>query len=824
MSAKWFQGEGPNMTRRSIIGTPLIGTLCLLGGASAATAAGTGSGAAEEAAESRLKLAQTYLSANIAAKVKNRTFSANWLHDSERFWYARETESGHEFLLVDATTGEQRPAFDHAALANVLGKQVGADLSPNNLPITSLELSGELPEATITVKGGKVFNCNIVTGECHAGKSTSVAADVVPAPDGESVVFRRDHNLWLRAKRTGEEKQLTHDGVLYFAYGDVDGYVDSHRVERRRLGLPAPLFGVVWSPSGRYVLALRQDLRRVPDRLMVTEYLPPDRVDTVQYLSRTAIARDLQRPDSLLVVIDIVSGETRAVALDPQGLNDWALVYYLSGIVWWNSSERTVSLIGANRGGSRYQLLQIDVASGGVRTTLTETARFNVRLNPYDYARPNVYVWSTGGEAVWYSERDGWGHLYLYDASKGGVKRQLTRGDWVVADLLRVDEGQRMVYFTAVGRERERNPYFRHLYRICLDGGDIELLTPENADHDFNTGFKIDDFDGVSGSSFSPSGRYFVDSYSTTTELMRAIIRDADGRYVSEVVAADDSALRKMGWQPPEHIVAKAADGQTDLYGVIYKPSGFNPNQKYPVIEETYPGPQGKFAPTTLQQCLASSTTVNASALIEPQAFAELGFVVVIIDGRGTAYRSKRFREAYLGTEDVFGAADHVAAMRDLARSRPYMDLNRVGITGESFGGYGSLRAMLLYPEFYKAASSSVGPGSWLNFQQEVSTERFFGVPSDSKACWDYYDVISNTRLVDRLSGKLLLIYAGIDESVPLRFGFELFDALIRADKHFETLVVPNSPHSVASEPYPLRRTMLHFVEHLGTPVERGRG
>ena len=764
MSANWPQSGRLKVTRRAF-----VGALVLLSGTPQSNAAATETGqTAEEVAESHLSLAKPFLSTILGSKVRNSTFTAHWMRDSESFWYEHQTASGQEFLMVDATSGTQRPAFHHGALA------------------------------------------------------MTAADDVVPSPDGERVIFRRDHNLWLRVIRTGQEQQLTRDGVENFAYGDVDGYIDSGKVERRRSGRPAPLYGVVWSPGGRYLLALRQDLRRVPDRLMVTEYLPPDGGYTVQYLRRTAIARDPQRPDSVLTIIDVASGQTRAVALDPQGLNDWALIYYLADIVWWDSAERTVSLIGANRGGSRYQLLRIDMNTGQVQTVLTETARFNVRLNPYDYARPNVYVTSTGREAIWYSERDGWGHLYLYDVSKGTLKRQLTRGGWVVADLLHVDEARRMVYFTAVGREHARNPYYRHLYRVRMDGGQPELLTPEDADHDFNTGLKVADFGAVSGSSFSPEGRYFVDSYSTATRPARVVIRDVDGRFVSEVVAADDSALRAMGWQPPEQVVAKAADGLTDLYGAIYKPSTFDPNKKYPVIEETYPGPQGKFAPTTFEECLASSTTVNASDLIEPQAFAELGFIVVVIDGRGTAYRSKRFREAYLGTEDVFGAADHVAAIRDLARSRPYMDLNRVGITGRSFGGYGSLRAMLLYPEFYKVAVSSVGPGSWLDFQQEVSTERFFGVPGDSKASRDYYDLISNTRLVDRLRGKLLLIYGGIDEDVPLRFGFELFESLIKADKPFDALVVPNSPHHVASEPYGLKRTMLYFMEHLGGPVSRG--
>jgi dipeptidyl aminopeptidase/acylaminoacyl peptidase len=244
----------------------------------------------------------------------------------------------------------------------------------------------------------------------------------------------------------------------------------------------------------------------------------------------------------------------------------------------------------------------------------------------------------------------------------------------------------------------------------------------------------------------------------------------------------------------------------------LYKPSDFNPHNRYPIVEITYPAATGRFGPTSFSDNFVNAAD-NAAAL------AELGFIVVAIDGRGTSYRSRQFHDAFLGTEDVFGAADHVAAIRNLAAARPYMDLERVGVTGHSFGGYGSLRAMLLYPDFFKVAVSGVGPGAWQEFQQSVSVERYFGVPADDPKVLEYYDLISNTRLAKRLKGKLLLIYGGLDENVPLKHAFVLFDALIKANVDFDTLIMPDAPHTAGLYPYAVARTLKYFRDYLGGPV-----
>lgn len=700
----------------------------------------------------------------LTSKVLNLDLTFHWIAGSDCLWFKRETRTGEEFVVVDAQTGEQSLVSDAIAM-----------------------------------------------------RAVPPRADCAMSPLGETAVLRRQNDLWLRDLSSGEERAMTHDGEPHFGYGDVDPSHDRHGVARRRAGQPTPLQGVIWSPNSRFIVALRQDLRSSPERLVVTEYAPPDGTYTQAHFRRIQLAAEAVAPDSQLVVYDTKMSTLQPLALDPQALNDLALHYYLEGIVWWSADGQKLFLIGANRGGSRYTLSSVDLLTGQSHELLQETAPLNVRLNPFDYARPNVHVVSDGAEIIWYSERSGYGHLYLYDAARGRLKRQITYGAWVVFDLLRVDEAKRLVYFTAATRSVTGNPYYRYLYRVSLDGGEPELLTPETADHAFRNMFFRGAYrfadDGTathqSGSSISPSGRYFVDNYSTTEQPPEYVVRRTSGELVAKVLASDASELYATGWRPPERVVAKAADGLTDLYGVITRPRDFDPIRKYPVIDSMYPGPQGSFAPRTFVDQLAGGSIHHL------QTFADAGFIVVALDGRGTAHRSRMFRDAFLGTEDVFGASDHVAAIKHLAAQRPYMDLKRVGVRGQSFGGYGSVRALLLFPDFFKVAVSATGPSGYLDLAGQIHVERFFGVPSASAQSREYYDTVCNARLASRLRGRVLLIYGGIDENVPLKSGFMMFDAFIKADKDVDMLIVPDSAHLVPADPYVIRRSVQYFIEHL---------
>jgi dipeptidyl-peptidase 4 len=702
----------------------------------------------------------------LTRKVLNLDVTFHWLAGSDRFWFKRQTRAGEEFVAMDCETGDQ-------SLTN------GVD-----------SFGAEIPD---TERG--------------------------MAPNGRHIVLRRGNDLWLRDALSGEERRITHDGEPDFSYGsgDVSPYFAQQLVAHRRAGSASPLCGVLWSPDSRFVVALRQDFRPFPERLFVTEYVPPKGMYIHPHLRRVPLACDAQTPDTHLVVFDTQALVLHTVALDPQALNDYALLYFLDGIVWWNTDRNRLFVITANRGGSHYALNSIDLESGESQEILHESARFNVRLNPFDYARPNVYVVSDGTECIWYSERSGYGHLYLYDTASGLPKRQITCGDWVVFDLLRVDESQRLAYFTAATRTASGTPYYRYLYLVSLEGGQPQLLTPEIADHNFNNHFGPfrhlagGDNRYLPGSCVSPSGRYFVDSYSTTDQPPEYVLRRMSGELVAKVLSSDASELYRSGWMPPERVVAKAADGVTDLYGVITKPRDFDGSRRYPIVDSMYPGPQGSFAPRSFKDQLAGGSIHHL------QTFADAGFIVLAIDARGTAHRSREFRDAFLGTEDVFGAADHVAAIKYLAAQRPYIDLERIGVRGQSFGGYGSLRAMLLYPDFFKVAVSATGPDGYFEFPSGISVERFFGVPSASTESRVYYDLISNTQLALRLKGRVLLIYAGIDENVPLKHAFATFDAFVKADKDVDILIIPDLAHAVPREPYVIRRSVQYFLSHLAT-------
>ncbi len=766
--------------------------------------------------DARLEAAEPYLALNFFPKFLNHSTVPNWIAETPSFWIDMKTPDGHEFRLINAETGEQKPAFDHKAMASALGAAANVELNAAQLPIISLTFHPDMA-SVIVLANGQPFRCDLPVKACQAlstGDGGAKPSRMSTAPGGQNMVYLKDNNLWLRRMADGTESQLTQDGITQFSYGDVDGYMDFLRLARRRYGLPEMFANVAWAPDGQRLLALRQDLRTVSEKPLMTEYLPPEGGYGVSYSVRVGSAIEDQRPPSALTYIDTKSGEAMSVAIDPQALNDYALLYMMGGLVWWPDDGKEAYIITANRGGKTYRLTRIDLESGATKDVISESSDFALRLNPYDYARPNVHVMASGKEAIWYSEADGHGHLYLYDLPTGKMKRQITKGDWVVADLLRVDEDSRTIYVTATGREEGRNPYYRHLYRINIDTGAIKLLTPEDADHDFKALYPaVAGLNSPPMSSLSPDGRYFVDSYSTVDFPPVMVVRDASGGLVTKVMEGDVSALDAMGVLPPEQVVAKAADGITDLYGLIYKPFDFDPSKSYPIVDITYPGPQGRWVPLAYRESVSPGW--NAHAL------AKMGFVVVMVDGRGTSYRSREFQTAFLGSEDALGAADQRAAIISLAATRPWMDLDRVGVTGASFGGYGSLRDMLLYPDFFKVGVSIAGPQDFSHLTQAVTAERYFGDPSRSAEAREYYRSASNTALAERLEGKLLLAYGMVDENVPIKHGAEIIDALIKADKDFDLIIMPDASHGISSEPYVTKRMLAFFGRHLGGPEPR---
>jgi dipeptidyl aminopeptidase/acylaminoacyl peptidase len=424
-------------------------------------------------------------------------------------------------------------------------------------------------------------------------------------------------------------------------------------------------------------------------------------------------------------------------------------------------------------------------ADGAVRDVMEESAATQYESGQ---GMVNWRYLPESNEIIWYSERSNWGHLYLYDLATGKLKNQITAGDFVVTELLRVDEKARTLYFLADGREKGRDPYFAHLYRVGFDGSGLTLLTPEDANHEVT---------------LSPSGRYFVDNYSKPDAPPVSVLRDADGKLLATLEKADISKLEAAGWKPPEPIVVKARDGVTDLYGLLFKPTNLDPAKKYPIVNHIYPGPQGG----------SVGGRSFAAARGDAQALAELGFIVVTIDGMGNPQRSKSFHDAYYGNMGDNTLPDQVGGMQQLARRFPWIDIERAGIWGHSGGGYAAADAMFRYPDFFKVGISEAGNHDNREYEDDWG-ERYQGLLRKSGDGTNYDDQ-ANENIAKNLKGHLLLAHGTMDDNVPPYNTLLVVNELIKANKDFDLLLLPNRHHGFGNEPYMVRRRWDYFVRYL---------
>jgi dipeptidyl-peptidase 4 len=674
--------------------------------------------------------AERFLTYNTTPLVLRSGVRPIWLPD-DRFWYRINIESGSVAILIDPAKGT-RAVCDLPACRD---------------------------RSSASGRGGQ-------------GRATPRVD--APSPDGTRTVFIRDWNLWMRDAASGKETQLTKDGVKDFGYAtDNAGWTRSDR----------PI--LVWSPDSKKIATFQQDQRNVGDMYLVDtkvghptlqawKYpLPGD--DVVTIIHRVVIAVDTGRVTRFKMGPD----QHRSTLCDDLACRgDW-------GDVQWSADGSTVAFVSTSRDHKHEQLRIADAATGAVRDVLEEKAETFFESGN---GRVNWRYLPASKEAIWFSERDNWGHLYLYDL-QGREKQPITTGEGNVTQLLRVDEQNRQLYFVGVGMEKGRDPYFRHLYRIDMDGRNRTLLTSADADHDV---------------SVSPSGRFFVDSYSKPDVPPIAELRSADGALVLALEKADITQLTAAGWQPPTPITVKARDGVTDLYGLMYKPTKFDPARKYPIVNHIYPGPQtGSVGGRTF-----------SPARGDAQALAELGFVVVEIDGMGTPWRSKKFHEAYYGDMGDNTLADQVTGMKQLAARYPWIDVDRAGIYGHSGGGYAAADAMFRYPDFFKAGISEAGNHDNRVYEDDWA-EKWQGLLKKNPDGTTNYDNQANQLVAKNLKGKLLLAHGTMDANVPPNNTLLVVDALIKANKDFDLLMLPNRGHGFGNEPYMIRRRWDFFVKHL---------
>jgi dipeptidyl aminopeptidase/acylaminoacyl peptidase len=693
-------------------------------------------------------------------KVAKARVEPHWFDESKRFWYRNDLGNvDAEFILVDAVAGRREAAFDHAKLAKALSSATKKTVSAHRLPFIEIHFgldddvlfnafekewrydrkSGELSEQK--VKG------NVEEAQPTATQQPSRRFRPARSPDGKWTAVVKNHNLFLRPA-SGDDSELTKDGT------EDDGYVTQF----------------FWSPDSNYLVAMKS--RRGDERkINLIESSPRDqlqpRLITINY-PKPGDKLTIARPH----LFDINS--KKEIPIDDKLFpNPWSI-----DRIHWTADSTEFSFVYNQRGHQVLRMLAVEGQTGKVRTVIDEQSKTFI-----DYAQKQyLYEIPRTGEIIWMSERDGWNHLYLYDFKTGKVKNQITRGPWVVRGVDRVDDEKREILFRAGGINPEQDPYYVQWCRVKFDGSDLVHLTSGDGNHAVR---------------FSPDRKHFIDTWSRIDQPPINELRETnDGKLVCPLETADISRLVATGWHAPERFVAKGRDDKTDIYGLIYRPSNFDPNKKYPVIEDIYAGPQGSFVPKEF------------SAFRPQQQLAELGFIVVQIDGMGTSNRSKAFHDVCCKNLGDSGFPDRIRWIKAAAAKYPSMDLTRVGIHGASAGGQSALRGMEEYGDFYKVGVSVCGCHD--NRMDKVWwNELWMGYPIGP-----HYAEQSNVTNAHKLTGKLFLIVGELDRNVDPASTMQVVNALIKANKDFDLLVIPGGGHGIGG-PYGQRRLEDFFVRNL---------
>ena len=741
--------------------------------------------------------AERFLAWNTERLIAGAEVVPNWMEtgDTDRFWYRNNTGSGHEFILVNPAVGSRARLFDHYRLASAMSLANDTSYVPDKLPFGTFRFGGSEGEIEFNADDRR-FVCDIVQYACSVGDTLPSPLPYVESPDGRWEAFSHEHNLYVRPAGGGDSIQLTTDGEKHYAYG-----YNEPSPNQRRQG-PGPRTPILsWSPDSRYIAVSRRDERNVehmhyisytpqrPRHFSQPYALPGDSVIPLPTVHIVALEEtepsDTDRGGD--PTLRASANHRVEVAPTPHQLSFAGSAPDSA----WSADGTRLHVNYFTRGSQRVFLAEIDAATGTSRVILGDSTRTFVSLGHRgggsSGGTPSWHVSESGDDVIWWSERDGWGHLYRFDGA-GNLKNRITAGAWVVGEVLHVDEAEESVHFVARGREPGRHPYHAHLYRVGFDGSGLTLLTPEDANHEI---------------SFSPSGRYFVDTHSQMDAPPVTLLRSArDGRVVRELERADISALQEIGFTPAQVFSAKARDGITDLYGVLYLPPNLDRNARYPIISHIYPGPQ-----------VGSVGNWAFKGGGEDFALAEMGFVVVQIDHMGTPHRSKAFHDNYYGNFIDNGIPDHVAVIKQLAARHPFIDLNRVGIYGHSGGGFASTDAILRHPDFFKVAVS--GAGNHDNRSYHIYwAEKYQGVLRTDSAGGDNFESSANKAYAANLRGKLLLMHGDMDDNVHPAMTVQLVDELIKANRDFDLVWAPDRAHGL-NEPYFIRRRWDYFVRHL---------
>ncbi len=753
-----------------------LGPLILLAGGCAPEA--DTSMSSSSANEAEYRRAEAMLAANTAPLLANHVAAHYW-QDDDRLVYRRSDLGAHAYVVLDPAGGGRRELLDNDRLAAALGESLGREVAARDLLLTGIRLDGS--EAQFNFDGERY---SLTLDEEYSPRQLEAAPrNEFLSPDGSRAAFVRDHNLWIRDTASGELTQLTFDGEENYGYATNNaGWVRGD----------GPV--LKWSPDSSRIATFRHDGREVGDIALWGTRVGRPEADIWKYplpgdehifmIERLVIHLE---PEPRVVFLDMPPDPHRSTTTDH--VADRAGVFLDTQ---WSADSERLAFISSSRDHKQARLRLADIDSGGVRDVYLEVAETHYMAGFMD---ENWRVLHERGEFIWFSERDGWGHLYLRDLASGELKHAITAGDWLVLDIEQVDEESGHLWLLGSNAE-PGDPYFHYLYRVGLDGENRQLLTPEPGHHE---------------TSWSPSGKYFLDTWSTPDTPPVSAVRNREGEILATLEQTGIAALADAGWRPPVPFTVKARDQVTDLYGLMYLPSNLDESRRYPVLNYLYPGPQTGSV---------GSRGFRASRG-DKQALAELGFIVVEVDAMGTPGRSKAFHDIYHGNMGDNGLPDQVGAIRQLAARHSYMDLDRVGIWGHSGGGFASTAGILGYPDFYRVAVSSAGNHDNRNYADDWG-ERWQGLleySGETDPVRGYslsnYDNQSNPLLAENLQGKLLLAHGLMDTNVHPSSTMLMVDALIEAEKDFDLIVLPNLGHGILNSRWFMKRRWDYFIEHL---------
>ena len=750
----------------------------------------------------------------VESMVLNSYIYPYWINDTHAFWYKKKSRisynsvdsSTSEYRLVDVDKCTNEIAFDHLLFAKVLEKSVGCEIQADNLPIDLIKL--ELSPCRILFSAfGKNWLYDESEKKCHI--SISLPSTYLVSPDGKLAAFVRDYNIWVKDLDSGEDRALTKDGERYYAYGVLPERTNLVSGLKESSWLDGAVLEAKWSPDSSRLLSFRMDEREV-STLPVTSYVPSDgsiRPKTIH--TKYALPGDKASVKYQILAIDVKSGIS-IFADYPAIYDSMFIASVISGNrVWWDANNDFAYFVDMALGQKQAKIVRFDAVSGDARVLFSEESETYLELG-LEFERPAYLMHiSQTNELIWFSERSGWAHLYLYDLATGELKNPITSGQWLVRDLLHFCPHSRTILILAAGRCIDRDPYYREVCSVHIDTGEIVAIASSNhdylvckPDHVHIQAAVLFGQTPTPCSGVSPDGKFLVISRSRVDDPPQTLVIDRDGNKILFVEHADISGLPNH-WQWPEPVKLLAADGVTDTYGVIFRPSHFTEKKHYPVINWVHSNafyaevPKGSF----------SSNTPAGYVYTSAAAYAELGFIVVIIDGTGSCYRSKAFHDrSYGAAHTSSNLDDQIAGLLQIKKMYPYIDLDRVGITnhgGSNAPGHG----LLDYPNFYKVGVLY----SAMDYRLLTRESEIY------QGSCDYRDYEPSTlgNLAANLKGKLLIIQGMLDPLFHLSCTLNFVDALVSGNKDFDLLLLPNGGHTWSSNSYGTRRSWDYFVKHL---------